>query len=73
MADWSGLTVDEQEKVSGSTYLDDIECDDAVKPSNSHVALYVSEDGEGNELQSLRRSMPFVELDKCECGTYYIA
>lgn len=73
MAAWSALTVDEQEKVIGRTKLDDIEFDDAVKPSNSHVALNVIEDDEGNELQILRRNMPFGELGKAEFGTYYIA
>lgn len=73
MAAWSALPVDEQEKVIGRTKLDDIEFDDAVKPSNSHVALNVIEDDEGNELQILRRNMPFGELGKAEFGTYYIA
>lgn len=73
MAAWSALTVDEQEKVIGRTKLDDIEFDDAVKPPNSHVALNVIEDEDGNELQILRRNMPFGELGKAEFGTYYIA
>lgn len=73
MAAWSALPVDEQEKVIGRTKLDDVEFDDAVKPSNSHVALNVIEDEEGNELQVLRRNMPFGELGKSEFGTYYIA
>ncbi|MUM15787.1 Dyp-type peroxidase [Mycobacterium sp. CBMA271] len=73
MAAWSALTVDEQEKVIGRTKLDDIELDDAAKPPNSHVALNVIEDEDGNELQILRRNMPFGELGKAEFGTYYIA
>ena len=38
----------------GRTKLDDIEMDDDVKPSNSHIALNVIEDDDGNELKIVR-------------------
>ena len=56
----------------GRTKLDDIELDDAVKPANSHLALNVIEDDDGNELKIVRHNMPFGEVGKGEFGTYYI-
>jgi putative iron-dependent peroxidase len=72
MSAWNSLSVEEQERVIGRTKLDDIELDDAVKPANSHVALNVIEDQQGNELKILRHNMPFGEIGKGEFGTYYI-
>lgn len=72
MTEWEALTVDDQEKVIGRTKLEDIEMDDAVKPANSHLALNVIEDAEGNELKIVRHNMPFGELGRGEFGTYYI-
>jgi putative iron-dependent peroxidase len=72
MTSWNSLSVEEQERVIGRTKLDDIELDDAVKPANSHVALNVIEDDDGNELKILRHNMPFGEIGKAEFGTYYI-
>ncbi|MGE2721359.1 Dyp-type peroxidase [Mycolicibacterium celeriflavum] len=72
MAAWNSLSVEEQERVIGRTKLDDIELDDAVKPANSHVALNVIEDDDGNELKIVRHNMPFGEIGKGEFGTYYI-
>ena len=62
----------EQEQVIGRTKLDDIEMDDDVKPANSHIALNVIEDEDGNELKIVRHNMPFGEIGKGEFGTYYI-
>jgi porphyrinogen peroxidase len=73
MASWESLSVAEQERVIGRTKLEDIELDDDVKPSNSHVALNVIEDDDGNELKIVRANMPFGELGAGEFGTYYIA
>jgi putative iron-dependent peroxidase len=42
-----------------------------VQP-NSHLALNVIEDDQGNELKILRHNMPFGEVGKAEFGTYYI-
>jgi putative iron-dependent peroxidase len=72
MSSWDSLSVTEQERVIGRTKLEDIEMDDDVKPSNSHVAVNVVEDDDGNELKIVRANMPFGELGTGEFGTYYI-
>ncbi|MEE6136840.1 Dyp-type peroxidase [Mycobacterium sp. 050128] len=72
MTAWESLSVTEQERVIGRTKLEDIELDDEVKPANSHVALNVIEDDDGNELKIIRHNMPFGELGAGEFGTYYI-
>ncbi len=69
---WNALPTEEQERVIGRTKLDDIELDDAVKPANSHVALNVIEDEDGNELKIVRHNMPFGEIGNGEFGTYFI-
>lgn len=69
---WNALTTGEQERVIGRTKLDDIELDDDVKPANSHVALNVITDDDGNELKIVRHNMPFGEIGKGEFGTYFI-
>jgi len=73
MDSWNALPVGEQERVVGRTKLEDIEFPDDVKPANSHVALNVIEDADGNQLQIVRANMPFGEVGKAEFGTYYIA
>lgn len=76
MSAWNALSVTEQELVIGRSKLEDIEMDDAVKPANSHIALNVIEDEDGNELQIVRANMPFGTLGGAlggESGTYYIA
>ena len=72
MGAWKSLSVEEQERVIGRTKLDDIELPDDVKPPNSHLALNVITDDEGNELKILRHNMPFGEVGRGEFGTYYI-
>jgi putative iron-dependent peroxidase len=72
MKSWNSLSTEEQERVIGRTKLDDIEMDDAVKPANSHIALNVINDADGNELKIVRHNMPFGEIGKGEFGTYYI-
>ena len=56
----------------GRTKLDDVEVDDDEKPADSHLALNVIEDDDGNELKIVRHNMPFGEVGKGEFGTYYI-
>jgi porphyrinogen peroxidase len=73
MAAWNSLSVTEQELVIGRSKLEDIEMADDVKPANSHIALNVIEDEDGNELQIVRANMPFGTLGSGESGTYYIA
>lgn len=72
MASWDALSVTEQERVIGRSKLEDIEMADDVKPSNSHIALNVISDADGNELKIVRHNMPFGEIGKDEFGTYYI-
>jgi putative iron-dependent peroxidase len=72
MTAWNSQSTEEQERVIGRTKLDDIELDDDVKPANSHVALNVITDDEGNELKIVRHNMPFGEVGKGEYGTYFI-
>ncbi|MGO9381445.1 MAG: Dyp-type peroxidase [Mycobacterium sp.] len=72
MSSWDSLSVTEQERVIGRTKLEDIELDDDVKPSNSHIAVNVITDDDGNELKIVRANMPFGELGTGEFGTYYI-
>jgi putative iron-dependent peroxidase len=72
MAAWQALSVPEQERVIGRTKLEDIELADDVKPANSHVALNVVEDANGNQLQIVRANMPFGSVGAGEYGTYYI-
>lgn len=72
MGAWNALSVTEQERVIGRTKLEDIELDDDVKPADSHVALNVIADADGNELKIVRHNMPFGEIGKGEFGTYYI-
>ena len=69
---WMSLTDHQQELVIGRTKLDDIELQDDVKPSNSHIALNVIEDEDGNELKILRDNMPFGSIGAQEFGTYFI-
>jgi porphyrinogen peroxidase len=72
MDSWNSLSTEEQERAIGRTKLDDIELDDDVKPTNSHVALNVIEDEDGNELKIVRHNMPFGKIGKGEFGTYFI-
>jgi putative iron-dependent peroxidase len=73
MQAWNALTTDEQEKVIGRTKLTNIEMPDELKPSDSHIALNVITDAEGNERKILRHNMPFGDFGRDEFGTYYIA
>ncbi len=72
MGAWDALPVTEQERVIGRTKADDIEFDDAVKPANSHIALNVITDDDGEELDIVRANMPFGSADSDGHGTYYI-
>ncbi len=68
---WNALPVSEQEGIIGRMKLSDIELDDAVKPTSAHNALTtIMEDGK--QLEIVRDNMPFGEVGKGECGTYFI-
>jgi putative iron-dependent peroxidase len=68
---WNDLSVEEQELVIGRTKLEDIELDDAVKPTNAHNALNVIE-VDGEQVDILRDNMPFGTASADEFGTYFI-
>jgi porphyrinogen peroxidase len=72
MAAWAALTVEEQERVIGRAKLSNVEMDDEVKPSNSHVALNTIVEPDGTQRQILRENMPFGSLGAGESGTYFI-
>ena len=72
LAGWDRLSVEEQEAAIGRSKLSDIEMPDDVKPSNSHVALNVIENDEGEELAIFRLNMPFGSVGDGEYGTYFI-
>jgi putative iron-dependent peroxidase len=69
---WDALSVEDQERAIGRTKLSDLEMPDDVKPPNSHVALTVIEDADGEEQQILRYNMPFGRVGSREFGTYFI-
>ncbi len=72
MTAWDALTVEEQERVIGRAKLSNVEMDDAVKPSNSHVALNTIVEPDGTQRQILRENMPFGSLGAGEFGTCFI-
>jgi putative iron-dependent peroxidase len=69
---WDALPVEEQERAIGRTKLSDIELADDVKPANSHIALNVIVDENGDERQIVRYNMPFGRVGVSEFGTYFI-
>ncbi|HTW99690.1 MAG TPA: Dyp-type peroxidase [Acidimicrobiales bacterium] len=70
---WNALSVEQQELVIGRTKLSNVELDDDVKPSSSHVALNTIVGPDGEERQILRDNMPFGSVGDASFGTYYIA
>lgn len=70
---WNALKVEDQEAAIGRHKLDNVEIPDEDKAPNSHLALNVVKDADGNELKILRDNMPFGSVQKGEFGTYYIA
>jgi len=69
---WGALSTEQQEAAIGRTKLDDLELDDDVKPSNSHVALNDISDDDGEDLDIFRDNMPFGSIAGKEFGTYFI-
>ncbi|KYH43143.1 Dyp-type peroxidase [Branchiibius sp. NY16-3462-2] len=72
MAAWRAISVEEQERVIGRSKVDDIEMPDSIKPTNSHIALNVIEDEDGNELDIVRDNMVFGSIAEGSFGTYFI-
>jgi porphyrinogen peroxidase len=71
MAGWNSLTTEQQERIIGRKKLNNIELDDATKPSFAHNALTVIEEN-GKEVKILRDNMPFGRPSGGEFGTYFI-
>jgi porphyrinogen peroxidase len=71
MTAWNALPAEQQENIIGRTKLDDIELDDAVKPTYAHNALTTITEG-GQEVKILRDNMPFGSVQSGEFGTYFI-
>ncbi|MGB3699440.1 MAG: Dyp-type peroxidase [Gordonia sp. (in: high G+C Gram-positive bacteria)] len=71
---WNALAVEDQEKAIGRTKLENIEMDDDTKPTNSHIALNVITDADGEEVDIVRDNMPYGDIaGSGEKGTFYIA
>jgi porphyrinogen peroxidase len=68
---WNKLSTEAQERIIGRRKLDDIELDEAVKPTSAHSALTTIEEN-GKELKILRDNMPFGSVGSGEFGTYFI-
>jgi putative iron-dependent peroxidase len=68
---WHQLSTEAQEDIIGRTKLDDIELDDARKPTNAHNALTTLVEN-GMEVKILRHNMPFGKVSAGESGTYFI-
>jgi putative iron-dependent peroxidase len=71
LARWDAVPTEEQERIIGRTKLSDIELDDATKPAYAHNALTVIEE-DGEEIDVVRRNMPFGNVAKGDAGTYFI-
>jgi putative iron-dependent peroxidase len=69
---WDALSTEAQERVIGRTKLSDIEMADDVKPPDSHIALNVIEDENGDEQDIMRFNLPFGTVGTREFGTYFI-
>ena len=71
---WNALSVPEQEDAIGRTKFDNVEMDDDVKPTNSHIALNVVTGADGEEIDVVRDNMPYGDASGSgERGTFYIA
>jgi putative iron-dependent peroxidase len=71
LAGWNALSTETQEAVIGRTKATDIELDDAVRPTRSHVSLNTIVEG-GQEVKILRANMVFGAAGSGEFGTYFI-
>jgi putative iron-dependent peroxidase len=71
MAGWNSLGAETQERIIGRTKLQNVELDDAIKPTSAHNALTtIVEDGK--EMKIVRDNMPFGQPGRGEFGTYFI-
>ncbi|GGJ03187.1 Dyp-type peroxidase [Streptomyces brasiliensis] len=72
MAAWNALPTEEQDRVIGRTKQANVELADDVKPADSHVALNIITDEDGNERKIVRENMPFGSFADGAFGTYFI-
>ena len=68
---WNALPVEAREHAIGRRMLDDVELDDADKPTDSHVALTTIVEADGTEREILRDNMPFGSVARGEFGTFF--
>jgi porphyrinogen peroxidase len=68
---WNALPIEMQERIVGRTKLADIELDEAVMPTSSHVALNKIEE-DGKEIKIVRHNMAFGHAGQGEFGTFFI-
>ena len=68
---WNALPTEEQERIIGRTKLNNVELDDAVKPTRAHNALTTIVEN-GQERAIVRDNMPFGSAGQQEFGTYFI-
>ena len=71
MAGWNSLSTETQERIIGRTKLQNVELDDAIKPTSAHNALTVIVE-DGKEMKIVRDNMPFGQPGRGEFGTYFI-
>jgi len=71
LAKWAGQPTETQERIVGRTKLDDIDLDEAVKPSYAHNALTTLVEN-GQEIKVLRHNMPFGNVGGGDSGTFFI-
>jgi porphyrinogen peroxidase len=71
MGGWNSLSTEAQERIIGRTKLQNVELDEAVKPTSAHNALTVIVE-DGKEMKILRHNMPFGSPGHGEFGTYFI-
>ncbi|HEY4267978.1 MAG TPA: Dyp-type peroxidase [Galbitalea sp.] len=67
---WGALTTEQQEAIIGRTKADNVELEDAGRPS--HKSLNTIVDANGVEHDILRDNMPFGSPGSKEFGTYFI-
>ncbi len=71
MSGWNSLSTEAQERIIGRTKLQNVELDDAIKPTSAHNALTVIVE-DGKEMKIVRDNMPFGQPGRGEFGTYFI-
>ena len=69
---WRQVATETQEKIIGRTKLEDVELNEATKPSFAHNALTTLVEN-GQEIKIFRNNMPFGNISGGDAGTYFIA